>query len=158
MAMTFRQLNPHSCKTYLIGTPGSNEVALVDPVLDHLNDYMKLLKDGNLKLRYVIDTHTHADHISCGPALKDITSSDYIMHENAPSKCITRRLQDGSELDLMGIRVNVLYTPGHTKDSVSLVFPDRILTGDALFLDDGGAGRDDLPGGDPAEHWESLQH
>ncbi|WP_455392539.1 MBL fold metallo-hydrolase [[Eubacterium] cellulosolvens] len=157
MDMTFRQLNPHACQTYLVGTTESNEVAIIDPVLDHLNDYLNLLKNENLKLSYVIDTHTHADHISCGPALKDVTGCEYILHNNAPSECVTTRVNDGSELDLMGIKVNVLYTPGHTKDSVSLVFPDRILTGDVLFLDDGGAGRDDLPGGDPGEHWESLQ-
>lgn len=157
MEMTFRQLNPHACRTYLIGTNETNEVAIIDPVLDHLNDYVELLEKENLKLKYVIDTHTHADHISCGPALKDVTDCEYILHQNAPSKCVSSRLEDGGELDFMGIKVNIMYTPGHTKDSVSLIFPDRILTGDVLFLDDGGAGRDDLPGGDPAEHWESLQ-
>ena len=157
MEMTFRQLNPHACRTYLIGTNESNDIALVDPILDHLNDYIELLQQENLNLKYVIDTHTHADHISCGPALKDITGCEYILHDNGPSKCVTSRIRDGSTLDIMGIKVNIMYTPGHTKDSVSLIFPDRILTGDALFLDDAGAGRDDLPGGDPGEHWESLQ-
>ena len=55
------------------------------------------------------------------------------------------------------IEINVIDTPGHTKDSISLVIENCLFTGDALFLDDGGAGRDDLPGGDPAQHWESLQ-
>ena len=157
MEMVFRQLNPHACRTYLVGTTTSSEVAIIDPVLDHLKDYLNLLKQENLKLSIVIDTHTHADHISCCAALKDITGCDYFMHKNAPSQCITKYLTPGMELNLFGIPVNVLYTPGHTNDSISLVFPDRVLTGDALFLDAGGAGRDDLPGGDPEKHWESLQ-
>lgn len=157
MEITFSQLNPHACRTYLIGTRESNEIALVDPVLDHLNDYLGLLKNEGLKLTHVIDTHTHADHISCGAALKDITNCEYVMHENAPSQCVTKRLKDGSEFNLFDINIKIMYTPGHTKDSISLILRDKILTGDALFLDDGGAGRDDLPGGDPFEHWESLQ-
>jgi glyoxylase-like metal-dependent hydrolase (beta-lactamase superfamily II)/rhodanese-related sulfurtransferase len=157
MELIFRQLNPHSCKTYLIGNKDTSEVLLVDPVLDHFHDYLELLKSENLELKFVIDTHTHADHISSGPALKDITGCEYMMHDNAMAKCVSTRISDNAELYLMGIKVNVIYTPGHAKDSISLIFHDRILTGDALFLDSGGAGRDDLPGGDPEEHWESLQ-
>jgi glyoxylase-like metal-dependent hydrolase (beta-lactamase superfamily II)/rhodanese-related sulfurtransferase len=157
MEMTFRQLNPHACRTYLLGNKNSNDVAIIDPVLDHFTDYLALLRSENLQLKYVIDTHTHADHISCGSALKDVTDCEYIMHKNAPAQCVTNHVDDGDKIDLLGIDVNVLYTPGHTMDSISLVFQDRIFTGDALFLDDGGAGRDDLPGGDPGSHWESLQ-
>jgi glyoxylase-like metal-dependent hydrolase (beta-lactamase superfamily II)/rhodanese-related sulfurtransferase len=157
MEMTFRQLNPHSCRTYLIGIQESNDVIIVDPVLDHLNDYLELFEKENLKLTHCIDTHTHADHISCCSALKDITDCEYIMHERAPAQCVTIRVTDGKTLELLGMKIEVIHTPGHTKDSTCLIFPDRILTGDTLFLDDGGAGRDDLPGGDPNEHWESLQ-
>ncbi|MHC4252690.1 MAG: MBL fold metallo-hydrolase [Planctomycetota bacterium] len=155
--MIFKQLNPHACRTYLVGAEGSQDVVLVDPVLDHLSDYLDLLKRERLTLRRVIDTHTHADHICASPALKDATDCSYMLHEAAPALCAEFRVADGFEMDLLGeIPVRVVHTPGHTKDSVSLVFDDRVLTGDALFLDDGGAGRDDLPGGDPAEHWESL--
>ena len=157
MEMTFRQLNPHACRTYLIGMKNSDEVAIIDPVLDHINDYIELLEKESLKLAYVFDTHTHADHISGASALKDFTDCEYIMHKNAPAGCVTKQVEEGVELDLFGINVKILHTPGHTKDSVSLVFPDRIFTGDVLFLEDGGAGRDDLPGGDPGAHWESLQ-
>ncbi len=155
--LTFRQLNPHACKTYLIVDKESNDTAIIDPVLDHINDYTKVLNQEKLHLKYIIDTHTHADHISGGAALKDISDAVYIMHEDAPSKCVSQSVNDGSVLDTFGNKVDVIHTPGHTKDSISLIFPDKIFTGDALFLDTGGAGRDDLPGGDPAEHWESLQ-
>lgn len=156
--MICKQLNPHSCRTYLIGLEDSSEIVLIDAVLDHVNDYMDLLKEKGYNLVKVIDTHTHADHISGGAALKDITGCSYAMHENAPAKCPDFGLSDGFEWKLLGeIPVRVIATPGHTRDSISLVFPDRVFTGDALFLDSGGAGRDDLPGGDPGAHWESLQ-
>ncbi|NLT14248.1 MAG: MBL fold metallo-hydrolase [Clostridiales bacterium] len=154
--MTFEQLNPHSCRTYLLGSENDGRVILVDPVIDHFNDYLDLLKTRNLTLTHVIDTHTHADHISAGPALKDATDCKYLMHEKAPAQCVDIRLKDGDTLNLNGILFDVVHTPGHTKDSVSLIVDGRLLTGDFLFLDDAGGGRDDLPGGSAAEHWESL--
>jgi rhodanese-related sulfurtransferase len=78
------------------------------------------------------------------------------MHENAPPQCVSIRVKDGDILDLNGWEIHILHTPGHTGDSISLIVEDKFLTGDFLFLDDAGAGRDDLPGGNPAEHWESL--
>ena len=159
MAIVFEQLNPHACLTYLIKTESSNESILIDPVLDHAEDYLNTLKEQNLRLTHIIDTHTHADHISGAAAIKDLTDSKIIMHENAPARCVNIRVQEGDELNLLGTRIKVLHTPGHTQDSISLVFKeyDRVFTGDTLFLDEGGAGRDDLPGGDPEKHYDSLQ-
>ncbi len=157
MNMKFRQLNPHSCCAYLIGAEGSNEVVIIDPVLEHVSEYLEMLDSEKLKLTHLIDTHTHADHISGGSALVDQTGCEYVMYIKAPAPCVTFRIGNGMKWDIAGIPVDVIHTPGHTKDSICLIFPDRIFTGDTLFLDDGGAGRDDLPGGDPSEHWESLQ-
>lgn len=158
MEMILEQTNPHSCKTYLIGIKDQKEVALIDPVIDHVRDYVKMLDKRGMKLALVIDTHTHADHISGAASLKDITGCDYMMHIHAPALCAGFRVSDGFEWKLFNkIPVKVMCTPGHTKDSINLIFPDLLFTGDALFLDDGGAGRDDLPGGDPAAHWESLK-
>jgi glyoxylase-like metal-dependent hydrolase (beta-lactamase superfamily II)/rhodanese-related sulfurtransferase len=156
MKMIFQQINPHSCKTYIIYENGPKKAIFVDPVLDHFNDYLDLLKERNLQLHTVIDTHTHADHISGASALSDITGCDYLMHEKAPVQCVTIKVSEGYEFMTGNILFSVIETPGHTMDSISLIFPKKILTGDALFLDDGGAGRDDLPGGDPGLHWESL--
>jgi glyoxylase-like metal-dependent hydrolase (beta-lactamase superfamily II)/rhodanese-related sulfurtransferase len=133
------------------------EVLLVDPVLEHVGGYLELLERENLRLTQVIDTHTHADHISGAAALRDETGCAYVMHTRAPARCVSVRVADGFAGRLGPVSLQVLHTPGHTKDSVTLVLPNAMLTGDALFLDDGGAGRDDLPGGDPEEHWESLQ-
>ena len=158
MELRCKQLNPHACKTYLVGIEGEKEVVLIDPVIEHVNDYVQVIKDQGLTLSIVIDTHTHADHISGGASMKDILDCDYAMHSSSPIKCATFSLVDGFEWELFNqIPVRVMHTPGHTQDSVSLIFPDRVFTGDALFLDDGGAGRDDLPGGDPGAHWETLR-
>jgi glyoxylase-like metal-dependent hydrolase (beta-lactamase superfamily II)/rhodanese-related sulfurtransferase len=157
MSIIVRQLNPHACRTYLLGAERANEVVLVDPVLEDVSDYLALLDREHLKLTHVIDTHTHADHISGAAALRDETGCEYVMHPRAPVRCVSVRVADGFSGALGPVPLQVLHTPGHTKDSVTLVLPDAILTGDVLFLDDGGAGRDDLPGGDPREHWESLQ-
>jgi len=155
--MIFKQLNPYSCycQSYLIGNE-NNDVVLVDPVINHFQDYIKLFKDNNYKLTHVIDTHTHADHISAGASLQDATGCEYIMHKNAPPKCVTWKVDNGDVLNLNGFEFKVLHTPGHTKDSISLIVEDKFLTGDFLFLDSSGAGRDDLPGGNPEEHWESF--
>ncbi len=158
MTSTFEQLNPGSCKTYMLGNHG-NDVAIVDPVLDELPMYISLLEKRGLRLTHVVETHTHADHISGAAALIDNTGATLVMHENAPAKCMhdADRIKNGQELVIAGVPVKFLFTPGHTNDSVSLIIPGKVLTGDALFLDDGGAGRDDLPGGDPGDHWETIQ-
>lgn len=154
--MLFEQLNPHACRTYLIANEKERTAVLVDPVIDHFQDYLKILKGKNFKLTHVIDTHTHADHISSCSSLKDATECEYLMHENAPSRCVTVRVSDGEIIGLNGIDIKIIHTPGHTRDSISLVIEDKFLTGDFLFLDDAGGGRDDLPGGNPSEHWDSL--
>lgn len=155
--MLFEQLNPNYCRTYLIAKEGDEHVVLVDPSLENLNEYLELLKKRNLKLTHVIDTHTHADHISAGAALKDITGCEYVMHENSPAKCVSIRVKDGDVRTINGIEFRFMHTPGHTKDSISILLKDIIMTGDFLFLDDAGGGRDDLPGGDVGNHWESLK-
>ena len=157
MSMIVRQINPHACRTYLLGAEGADEIVLVDPVLEHVSDYLALLEREHTTLTHVLDTHTHADHISGAAALRDETGCEYVMHTRAPARCVSVRVADGFAGTLGPVSVQVLHTPGHTKDSVTLVLPDALLTGDLLFLDDGGAGRDDLPGGDSQEHWESLQ-
>jgi len=155
--MIFEQLNKSACKTYLIMNGKDKKAILVDPVIVIASDYLKLIKEKGWELTHVIDTHTHADHISAGPLLKAATGCEYIMHRNAPADCVTMRVEDGDVLKLNDIEFEIIHTPGHTKDSITLVVDGKILTGDVLFLDDGGGGRDDLPGGDPSDHWESLQ-
>lgn len=159
MEYHFEQLNTDACKTYLFYEEGSKEAAIVDPKINYLNAYLDLLKQRNLLLKWIFETHTHADHISGAAALKDATGADIYMEERAPAplKCVNKRIHEGDELKVGKILIKVIHTPGHTKDSVSYVLPGKVLTGDVLFLDNGGAARTDLPGGDPGEQWESHQ-
>jgi sulfur dioxygenase len=158
MNLTCTQLNPGPCKTYLIGNDENSDVVIIDPVVDRLNEFRQTIDGNRLHLDMVIDTHTHADHISGGGALKDFYDCDYAMHALSPVKCASTHLEDGTTLQLFGaVPVTALHAPGHTRDSICLVFPEWVFTGDALFLDDGGAGRDDLPGGDAGAHWETLR-
>ncbi|HTL97519.1 MAG TPA: MBL fold metallo-hydrolase [Holophagaceae bacterium] len=155
--MLFRQLNDIACKTYLAASEAGGEAALVDPVLGREDHYLSVLKDLGLTLRYVVDTHVHADHLSGAAALRDRTGADHVMHRSSKVAEGNLRVEEGQDLELGDLRMGFLHTPGHTQDSLTLRLPDRILTGDFLFLGEGGAGRTDLPGGDPGEHWDSLQ-
>jgi sulfur dioxygenase len=153
----FEQLNPGPCLSYLVADEHSHQAMIVDPVLEHVPAYIELLHQRELTLTHVLDTHSHADHLSGAAALFDITECEYVAHRKAPAGCVTRRVDDTSVLFIGEIEVGIMATPGHTEDSMTLLIGNRLLTGDALFLDEGGAGRDDLPGGDAAAHFESLQ-
>lgn len=159
MEYHFEQLNTDVCKTYLFYEEGSNEAAIVDPKINYLTAYLDLLNQRNLTLKWVLETHTHADHLSGAAALKDATGADIYMEEQAPAtkKCVNKRVHDGDEFFVGKIPIQVIATPGHTKDSVSYILPGKVLTGDVLFLNEGGAARTDLPGGNPGEQWESHQ-
>lgn len=153
----FEQLNTNGCVSYFLASPSARKAWLVDPLLVDTDRYLALLKQHGCALEGVIDTHTHADHLSAGAWLVNETKCFYLMHESSGVKCVTDRVSDALEIDLHDVKVHLMHTPGHTRDSMCVILPDRILTGDCLFLDDGGAGRDDLPGGDPSAHFESLQ-
>jgi glyoxylase-like metal-dependent hydrolase (beta-lactamase superfamily II)/rhodanese-related sulfurtransferase len=149
-----RQLNEGACRTYLVGSTLPRDAALVDPVLASTERYLQVLREGNWHLRWVIDTHTHADHLSGGRLLAERTGAEYAMHRKAGARHVSTRLTDGATLKIGDVVLEAIETPGHTKDSLTVKVPGRILTGDWLFI--GGAGRTDLPGGDPGEHWDSL--
>ncbi len=156
MDTVYEELNGRSCRTYVIHDKQSQEAIIVDPVMDFVDFYMRHLDVRRLVLTHVIDTHTHADHISGSTALRYQTGCEYIMHRSSKVSGVTWRLDEGMHR-LGDIPLGVMHTPGHTKDSLCLVFSDRIFVGDLLFLDAGGAGRLDLPGSNAGEHWDSLQ-
>lgn len=157
MNIEVKQLNPNHCLTYMVKEKSSNEVILIDPVLEHVSQYIEIITKNNLRLTHVIDTHTHADHISGAASLVDKTACVYVIHKNSPVKCASVKIDENLDYVFAGIPLKIIHTPGHTEDSVCLIVEECIFTGDALFLDDGGAGRDDLSGGHPGKHWESLQ-
>ncbi|MBI3951937.1 MAG: MBL fold metallo-hydrolase [Acidobacteria bacterium] len=125
--------------------------------MQNFSEYLKVLDQEKWRLAYLIDTHTHADHLSGSPALCDHLQAPYVMHEVARPQCVTYRVKDGDLIKFGDVSIACHYTPGHTNDSLTLVVEDCLLTGDSLFIGKAGAGRTDLPTGDPGEHFESLQ-
>lgn len=149
----FEELNGGaSCRTYLIASPRTREALIVDPVLELVPGYMQRLSRDQLRLCTVVDTHTHADHLSGGRELARMTGA---AHLGAPEGAVHRSFEDGDVLMVGDTRVEVWASPGHTSDGLVLVLEDRVLTGDTLLI--GATGRTDLPTGDPEAEYESLE-
>jgi cysteine desulfurase / selenocysteine lyase len=152
----FEILQPDGgCRSYLIADPQTKQAAIVDPLRERVDDYLDLLQSRRYTLVYTIETHTHADHLSGSPRLKDLTGARMLMHAATPVECVDRGLSDGDTIELGNLQIDVIATPGHTHDSVCLVLPDRVLTGDTLLI--GGCGRTDLPTGDSVALFHSLK-
>ncbi|TJY64844.1 MBL fold metallo-hydrolase [Sinimarinibacterium sp. CAU 1509] len=158
--MIFRQLfdAASSTYTYVLASARGREALIIDPVKEQLPHYLALIRDLDLKLVTAIDTHTHADHITALGDLRDSTGCVTVMGEFTRAQCVSSRVVDGQMLDVDGIRLQALYTPGHTDESFSFVLqPDRpkaVFTGDVLLIR--GTGRTDFQGGDPRKSWNSI--
>jgi glyoxylase-like metal-dependent hydrolase (beta-lactamase superfamily II) len=152
--MIFEQVRSGGCLSYLIGCPDTRAALLVDPELDHADHYVALAAEKGLRLRYLLDTHTHADHFTATRELRRQLSLPVVMNRRSVAPFVDLRVEDGDTLIVGNLRLQILETPGHTDDSLCLVLPDRVLTGDTLLI--GGTGRTDLPTGDPEALHESL--
>ncbi len=143
------------CLSYIINDQDSKEALLIDPSLEfgELN-YLNYLKENNLNLKYIIDTHTHADHISLSKEIQEKTKAKIAMHEKSPTKRKDIKLHDGDKLELGKLKVNIIYTPGHTDESVSILINDVLFTGDALLIDT--VGRTDFQLGNSASLYKSI--
>ncbi len=127
---------------------------IIDPVLDSTNMYIELVQQLDLKLVYAIDTHTHADHITALGTLRDRTHCVTLMGEQTRAECVSRGVVDGEIINIDGLNMQAIFTPGHTDESYSLLMPDRVFTGDVLLYR--GTGRTDFQGGDPHKSWDSI--
>ena len=154
--MLFRQLfdKTSSTYTYLLASRAGGEALLIDPVLDQTSRYLKLLEELDLKLVKVIDTHIHADHISAMGKLRDATRCVTVMGEQSPADVVSMRVSDNERLNIEGISLTALHTPGHTSESYSFLMDDRVFTGDTLLIR--GTGRTDFQNGDPYDQYHSL--
>lgn len=152
--MIFEQIVIGGCQSYLVGCEATCAAVLIDPELSRIDHYRGLCAQHGLSVKYVIDTHTHADHFSASHELGKVLGVPVVMHRLAPAPHADLRLDDGDILIVGDLRLKALHTPGHTRDSMSLVMADRAFTGDALLI--GGTGRTDLPTGDPHELFDSL--
>ena len=152
--MIFEQIATGGCQSYLLGCPATRAAVLIDPELSRIDEYRGLCAQHGLTVKYVVDTHTHADHFSASKELGKALGVPVVMHRLSPAPYADLRLDDGDMLIAGALKLKALHTPGHTRDSMSLVMADRVFTGDALLI--GGTGRTDLPSGDPHELFDSL--
>lgn len=153
--MFFRQLaTKEATLSYIFGCGSCNVAIAVDPVLGDEDWFMEIAKINNVKITHVIDTHVHADHFSGGRALAERAGSLYCLHESNAGrvKFDFEPLSDGQRIVIGNVVADVIHTPGHTPDSISLTVTDKrrgdapwfVLTGDTLFV--GAVGRPDLAG------------
>jgi sulfur dioxygenase len=154
--MIFRQLfdTASSTYSYLIASRRGGEALIIDPVLERVERYIQLLRELDLRLVKAVETHLHADHISGLGALRDRTHCVTVMGEQSGVDVVSMRVGDGDRIDIDGLSLDVLYTPGHTDDSYSFLLPDRVFTGDTLLIR--GTGRTDFQNGDPRAQFQSL--
>jgi sulfur dioxygenase len=155
--MLFRQLfdTASSTYTYLIACDASREAFIIDPVKTNCQQYIKLIKELNLQLIAALDTHLHADHVTGIGDLALNLHCQSMMGEQSAATGVGHRFKDKDVLVLGELRLQVIYTPGHTDDSYCFLMNDRVFTGDTLFIR--GTGRSDFQHGDPGVHYDSLQ-
>jgi glyoxylase-like metal-dependent hydrolase (beta-lactamase superfamily II)/rhodanese-related sulfurtransferase len=152
--MIFEQTATGGCRSYLIGCSETHAAALIDPEISQVDHYLALASRAGLRIRYVIDTHTHADHFSATAQLAKQLDVPVAMHRTSPAPFVDMRVGDGEMIIVGKLRLQVIHTPGHTQDSMCLVVDDRVFTGDTLLI--GATGRTDLPTGDPNALYDSL--
>ena len=139
------------CLSYAIGCPRAKAMAVIDPKRD-VQDYLEIAREEGMQITHIINTHVHADHVSGDQELRLATGADIYIHESAPVEYKHKTLKEGDTFELGAAKIQVLHTPGHTPNSISLLVtdkarseePEMLLTGDLLFVGD--IGRPDLPG------------
>src|SRR5258708_4983027 len=150
----FREINFQKCKTYLGWSDAGDQAVLIDPIRDKIERYLALLSYRRLNLALIIDTHPHADHRSGAFELSELTGAPVAMHRRAPAPHVSIHVEDGQVLTVGDLAIRVLYTPGHTPDSISLYAEDRVFTGDVLMIH--GTQPSDFPGAEPPSPSVSL--
>jgi glyoxylase-like metal-dependent hydrolase (beta-lactamase superfamily II)/rhodanese-related sulfurtransferase len=154
--MIFETVSAGGCRSYLLGCEESCAAALIDPELSQMDRYQALALKHGVRVRYLIDTHTHADHFSATRELARHLDVPVVMHRLSPAPFVDLRLDSGDLLTIGNLRLQSLHTPGHTQDSMCLCVADRVFTGDTLLM--GATGRTDLPSGDAGALYDSLFH
>ena len=154
--MIFKQLfdTKSSTYTYLISSGNGREALIIDPVLENVNEYINILKELDLKLVKVIDTHIHADHVTGASKLKDITKCSTIMGDHTPADSVEIKVKDDEYINLDNLKIRAMYTPGHTSDSYSFLMDNYLFSGDTLLIN--GTGRTDFQNGNAKDAYNSI--
>jgi len=154
--MIFKQLfdTKSSTYTYLISSGNGREALIIDPVLENVNEYINILKELDLKLVKVIDTHIHADHVTGASKLKDITKCTTIMGDHTPADSVEIKVKDDEYINLDNLKIKAMYTPGHTSDSYSFLMDKYLFSGDTLLIN--GTGRTDFQNGNAKDAFNSI--
>ena len=154
--MIFKQLfdSKSSTYTYLISSGNGREALIIDPVLENVNEYIDILKELDLKLVKVIDTHIHADHVTGASKLKDITKCTTIMGSHTPAESVEIKVKDDEYINLDNLKIRAMYTPGHTSDSYSFLMNNYLFSGDTLLIN--GTGRTDFQNGNAKDAYNSI--
>ena len=140
--------------TYLIASAKGREAVIIDPVLENVDEYIQLLKELDLKLVKVIDTHIHADHVTGASKLKQATNCTTLMGEHTPADMVEIKVKDNELIKIDGLKIKSLYTPGHTSDSYSFLLDNYLFSGDTLLIN--GTGRTDFQNGSSKDAYNSL--
>ena len=143
-----------STYTYLIASAKGREAVIIDPVIENVEDYIKILNELDLKLVKVIDTHIHADHITGASKLKETTNCSTLMGEHTPADTVEIKVKDDEIINIDNLKIRSMYTPGHTSDSYSFLLNDHLFTGDTLLIN--GTGRTDFQNGCSKSAYNSL--
>ena len=154
--MIFRQLfdSTSGTYTYLLASRHGGEALIIDPVIERIDRYLQLVRELDLKLVKAVDTHLHADHVTGLGALRDRTHCVTVMGEHTKADVVSMRVTEGDRVQIEGLSLDVLYTPGHTDNSYSFLLDDRVFTGDTLLIR--GTGRTDFQNGDPRAQYNSI--
>ena len=140
--------------TYLIASAKGREAVIIDPVLENVEDYISLLKELDLKLIKVIDTHIHADHVTGASKLKQATNCITIMGEHTPADAVEIKVKDNEIINIDGLNIKSIFTPGHTSESYSFLLDNYLFSGDALLIN--GTGRTYFQNGNSKDSYHSI--
>jgi sulfur dioxygenase len=154
--MIFRQLFESVSCTYtsLLAARRGAEALIIDPVLEKVDLYLRIIKELDLKLVKAVDTHVHADHVTGLGLLRDRTRCITVMGAESAVNVVSMRVREGDAIEVAGVRLEAVHTPGHTDDSYSFLMEDRVFTGDTLLIR--GTGRTDFQKGDPHAQYDSI--
>ena len=151
--MFFKQIKHRGDNfSYIVADDATKEAAVVDPSFN-ADTIIRLLKELNFRVEYLINTHCHGDHTTGNADVKAAFGAKLVAYKSSGTKK-DLGVSDGDVLSVGSVNIKVIHTPGHTVDSICLLVDDKLLTGDTLFV--GECGRTDLPSGSPEDMYHSL--